>query len=417
MRITIHRGADQIGGTITEYEHNGWRLFVDFGEQLPGAPISDLPDFEGLTKGDFSKTAVLVTHYHGDHIGNIHHIPDDIPVYMGALGIEIQKITSGRLKNIDKKHASLLERLNRAKIFRADITFEFGPFRILPIVIDHSAFDAYAFRIEADSIKIFHTGDFRMHGFRGKKLLNVIDNIIGKVDYVVCEGTNIIRPDVTLQSESELQRLMEKDFKQHKFNIVYLSSTNIDRLFSIYHAALKIGMPFLVDYYQKDIMDVVVEKEQIWTKSILYRYGSRMPMVLKYDKENPGEYFTNKKFISYLEQKGYVLIARSNPSFDRLIERLPGEPKQCYLSMWEGYVNDPSSPSYNVNLASSLGKGYIYRHTSGHCDIKSLHNLFTKLSPKAIIPIHTDSPNSFVAIFNNQWKIVLMQDGNTINLQ
>ena len=42
MKITIHRGSDQIGGCVTEYEHQGYRLFVDYGEQLPGAVKSAL---------------------------------------------------------------------------------------------------------------------------------------------------------------------------------------------------------------------------------------------------------------------------------------------------------------------------------------------------------------------------------------
>ncbi len=41
MKITVHRGSNQIGGCVTEYESNGWKLFVDYGEQLPGAPMSD----------------------------------------------------------------------------------------------------------------------------------------------------------------------------------------------------------------------------------------------------------------------------------------------------------------------------------------------------------------------------------------
>lgn len=53
MRITIHRGTEQIGGCVTEYEHKGWRLFVDYGEQLPGTVKSDkLLGIEGLTKGE-----------------------------------------------------------------------------------------------------------------------------------------------------------------------------------------------------------------------------------------------------------------------------------------------------------------------------------------------------------------------------
>ena len=50
MKITIPRGTDQIGGCVTEYEHEGWKLFVDYGEQLPGVPKSNLLDNVSSTK-------------------------------------------------------------------------------------------------------------------------------------------------------------------------------------------------------------------------------------------------------------------------------------------------------------------------------------------------------------------------------
>ena len=71
MNIKIHRGTHQIGGCVTEYEHDGWHLFVDYGEELPGGPKTGDLQVEGLTKGDLSKSALLITHYHGDHIGSI----------------------------------------------------------------------------------------------------------------------------------------------------------------------------------------------------------------------------------------------------------------------------------------------------------------------------------------------------------
>ena len=42
MKITIHRGIDQIGGCVTEYENKGGKLFVDYGEQLPGSQKKNL---------------------------------------------------------------------------------------------------------------------------------------------------------------------------------------------------------------------------------------------------------------------------------------------------------------------------------------------------------------------------------------
>ena len=51
MNIKIHRGTHQIGGCVTEYEHDGWHLFVDYGEELPGGPKTGDLQVEGLTKG------------------------------------------------------------------------------------------------------------------------------------------------------------------------------------------------------------------------------------------------------------------------------------------------------------------------------------------------------------------------------
>lgn len=169
MRITIHRGTNQIGGCVTEYEHNGWRLFVDYGEQLPGAPVSEQQlEIDGLTYGDISKSALLITHYHGDHIGKVVELPANLPIFMGETAKEIQTGYSKHLKSVSKEHRQMTERLTSVSTFSPGEPFSFGDFQVMPIVIDHSAFDAYAFRIEADKIKVFHTGDFRTHGFRSK---------------------------------------------------------------------------------------------------------------------------------------------------------------------------------------------------------------------------------------------------------
>lgn len=59
MNITIHRGTHQIGGCVTEYESNGWHLFVDYGEELAGGPKSGTLKVEGLTHGDFPRALCL----------------------------------------------------------------------------------------------------------------------------------------------------------------------------------------------------------------------------------------------------------------------------------------------------------------------------------------------------------------------
>jgi ribonuclease J len=59
MNITIHRGTHQIGGCVTEYESEGWRLFVDYGEELQGGPKSGTLKVEGLTHDDLRRRDLL----------------------------------------------------------------------------------------------------------------------------------------------------------------------------------------------------------------------------------------------------------------------------------------------------------------------------------------------------------------------
>lgn len=178
MKITIHRGTDKIGGCVTEYEDCGWQLFVDYGEQLPGALNSDTPlIIEGLNHGDISKSALLITHYHGDHIGKIAELSPELPIFMGKIAKEIALKSASHRASVSEYQKKLAQRLETVETFTPGEQFTFGCFRIMPVVLDHSAFDAYAFRITSRRLNVFHTGDFRTHGFRGSKLPAVIEKI------------------------------------------------------------------------------------------------------------------------------------------------------------------------------------------------------------------------------------------------
>jgi ribonuclease J len=413
MIITIHRGTNEIGGCVTEYEYNGWHLFVDYGEELPGGPKTGDLQVEGLTHGDLSKSALLITHYHGDHIGSITKLPEALPIYMGEVAREIQLVLSNHLKTVFPAHKEMVKLLQKVQTFEPGKDFTFGPFNIKPVTVDHSAFDAYAFRIEADGVSAYHTGDFRLHGFRSSKFFKMLEQYVGKVNYVVCEATNILRPNATSKRESALQRDFESLFKEKKSTVVYLSSTNIDRLFSLYHAALRAGRPFYVDGYQKQMMDVVVNSNSLWTESPLYQYWKYEPEPLIDHKFNKNRFFVSESFKEHLYKKGYVLVARSSERFDDLLEQIPGN-KQKVLSMWDGYVKE-GSKAYKKNLANSLDGEYDYMHTSGHVDMKDLRKFFHLLQPKAIIPIHTDSPEQFAKLFRDEWPVIRLNDGQSIS--
>ena len=414
MNIKIHRGTHQIGGCVTEYECDGWRLFVDYGEELPGGPKTGDLQVEGLTHGDLSKSALLITHYHGDHIGSIIKLPKELPIYMGKVGRDIQRVLSDHLKYRIDAHKVMLERLDDVNTFKEHEVFKFGPFTIVPVTVDHSAFDAYAFKIVADGVSVYHTGDFRLHGFRSGKTSEMLKKYVGEVDYVVCEGTNVSRPRAASTKEYRLQKDFETLFRDNKGCVVYLSSTNIDRLFSLYQAAQRAHRAFYVDEYQKKVMDTVVNSGSIWTKSKLFQYGKHGPKPLMRDLSDRNSVFVSDSFKDTLGRYGYVLIARPSPRFDKLIDQIPGEKKKV-LSMWNGYVKE-GSDAYNENLAKSLDADFDYMHTSGHIDMADLREVFRLLHPRGIIPIHTDNPEGFAKFFSDEWSIIVLNDGDSMSL-
>ena len=180
MKLCIHRGTHQIGGVAAEISTASTRILIDMGDELSLDPnfVSAPLNIPGVTNGNGHCDAVLFTHYHGDHIGKITELPSDLPLYMGKIAKEIASQLANHLSVVSEEHQLMSERLKSVSTFNAGELFSFGEFNILPIVIDHSAFDAYAFSIEAKELKVFHTGDFRTHGFRSGKLPKVIDKYV-----------------------------------------------------------------------------------------------------------------------------------------------------------------------------------------------------------------------------------------------
>lgn len=98
MDIKIHRGLKQIGGCITEISTETSRVFIDFGQNLPGngKPANPTEDKELVTR-IFAQNkklheAVFYSHGHEDHVGLFEYIPNDVPQYMSKGTNELLQI-------------------------------------------------------------------------------------------------------------------------------------------------------------------------------------------------------------------------------------------------------------------------------------------------------------------------------------
>jgi len=420
MKLVVHRGAKQIGGCVVEIESNGYKVFIDFGEQLPGKAEKIFSPIEGLTTGDVSKSALFITHYHGDHIGEIHNTVLGLPVYTGKTALEIYKCLETRLSLIPdqinaEKHKKILDRIKNIIPFKPLQKTKIGEITVTPLFIDHSAFDAYMFIIEAEGKRILHTGDFRGHGFRSKILVPLLKKYCTDIDYIISEGSNILRPEAAFQSEQDLQKDYEIQFRKNKYSFVFVSSTNIDRIFALYHAAKKAKRCFVCDSYQTNLLKIVSDNHKQFSKFYDINFEQKIKPAGRYFELKPFngkplEFTGNLK--SYLDKNGFCMLIRANKSFKQLLSEYAKHPETIInYSMWTGYL-DRKNPAFNSDISDFISPfRLIFKHTSGHADVNALRTLFKTVNPKCgIIPIHTEAPEKFKEIFSEN-KIILLKDG------
>ena len=435
MKITIHRGTNQIGGCVTEIESGGCKVFIDFGEQLPGMESKALPIIEGLTCGDVSKSALFITHYHGDHIGKICDTAPDLPIYVGKTALDVYEYLERRLSRIPEtneaeKHKKILKRLGTVNTFVAKSPIKIGEIEVTPLFVDHSAIDAYMFIVKADGTQVLHTGDFRGHGFKSKGLFPTLKSFATNIDYIISEGTNIKRPKAAIQTEQALQRSFENQFKKNKYNFVLVSSTNIDRIFSLYHAAKKAKHCFVCDNYQAEILKIVSKNLKRHTSFYNIDYDQKIIPAgrffsLRRKQFNKGQesyqsrernpYSFDGKLKPYLEKHGFCMLVRANDAFKPLLYEYANlDESKIYYSMWDGYM-DRNKPAFSESLHNFLSAYKVeYMHTSGHADFDTLKEVFDTIKPKrGIIPIHTEAPEQFRDLFPEH-AIISLQDGEVL---
>ena len=132
MQIKVYRGTHQIGGCVTEIKTSVARIIIDMGAELPSANNSaNQLEIEGVTCGTPNCDAVLITHYHGDHVGMYEKILSDVPVYMGNAAKQIFSVVQKTLEN--KLNQGNPERVQTFKEFTIGRPHYFKDIKVTPL--------------------------------------------------------------------------------------------------------------------------------------------------------------------------------------------------------------------------------------------------------------------------------------------
>lgn len=442
VKIDVYQG-NQIGACVTvitaSKDGKTHRIMIDYGESLPGSEVTERFNYPWE---EAPVDAVFFTHYHGDHIGRIMEIPENIPLYMGETARQVMmnihkhlSRVSGPEGEIHQKEYELLMNEQRVHTFRYDSSkrcvdsiVDIPFFRIEPYSVDHSAYDAYMFLIEAeDETKesgkkvIVHTGDFRGHGRRGKAMLKMIDYYIHKnhgrgdnnsnireVDVLITEGTMMSRLSESVKTEHQLQLEATEYLKEHKRAFLICSSTNLDSLGSFYQAWQKASYPhsgYMYTYsrYYEEQLKTFSSTAGVFSE--VYTFDN--VYCLDLEKELTHEKWSEPKTQKALmEENGFLAVIKPEFFCEKYIDAFmdADEKPVIIYSMWDGYL-DPLHKAYNKEWADFLSaqeaKGIEIKHlhTSGHATAKMLEDVIKAINPKEeIIPIHTECPEEFMKL-------------------
>lgn len=396
MNIIIHRGTNQIGGSVTEINTNSARIFVDLGSELPDENGNDQQErltLDGVTAGQVNCDAILFSHYHGDHIGMLSKVLPDIPMFMGSAAKEIYLVLQKRMRD------GISDKVETINTYTQNNKFSIKDIDITPFSVDHSAYDAYMFLIEAEGKRILYTGDYRNHGFRGKGLLPTLKKYIGQIDVLITEGTILSRDDKDCISEQDVQ-MQEKEFlNKFKYVFVVCSSTNIDRIGGLYQATPR-GKYFICDSYQKDVLNIVEKAAGHF--SPLYQFRKAL------------SYGENLKM--KMENLGFCMLVRSGNNFRNILDyyrEYHNEETLVIFSMWKGYLNQPGN--LMLNMIAGF-KNVEYLHSSGHATTQTIIDVCNAVSPRqAIIPIHSTNSRKLDSL-GMPYHIEYLLDGQVYGL-
>jgi ribonuclease J len=395
LRARILRGATQIGGSCAEVEYDRVRLVIDVGLPLERVDrFQDLlPDVPGLwASGDSSLRAALVSHTHPDHCGLADLIAPDVPIICGRAAQQIWNAASLFIPRMEPFEASAH--------FEHGVPLNIGPFRVTPWLVDHSGYDAYSLLIEAGGRRLLYSGDIRATGRKASTLDAIAAGARG-VDVLLLEGTRIGgsgNPVSESDVEAEVAELLRGT---PGLGLVFFSAMNIDRLVSVYGATLKADRTFVMDLYTASVARATGNPrvpQAEWDRVRVYLPRAQRRRVI--DSENFALVDSVRSARIYPDEiksrvGELVMITRASmlPELHHAVDDAV-----AIWSMWDGYLDRDSA------LVGAL-RGYgvpMHRvHASGHASRATLRQFAAAAGPGTIVPIHTDRPTEYHAVFEN----------------
>lgn len=408
MKVCIHRGTQEVGGTCIEVESQGKRIVLDVGLPLEGTDsIESLPRVKGFRESDESLLAVVLSHPHVDHYGLTRYLRPDIPMMMGVATERILKAaTLFTPTGTTFKHVVHLE---------PGRTVNVGPFAVTSYLNDHSAYDAYSLLIAADGQRLFYSGDFRGHGRKAALFERFLKHPPSNVDALLMEGTTIGRAgfENRFKTEQGLEQCFHEHIKSTRgMVLVWTSGQNIDRLVTLFKACRKAGQQLILDLYTAEIIRATENPnlpQGTWDGVRVFLPGSQKRQIKRSSRfDLTAPYRAARIYPEGLADEASRSVMLFRPSMSRELERLDClQDAKLVYSLWAGYLKQERQRPF-LEWMKKHGIPLVHCHTSGHASPEDLRRFAKAIAPRMLVPIHSFEGRRFKDYFD---CVEIKQDG------
>ena len=210
--------------------------------------------------------------------------------------------------------------------------------------------------------------------------------------------------EVTL-TESEVELELADTLKATSGLVVVLGSAqNIDRLVTVYRAALRSDRDLVVDLYTADIAAATGRPSipavgDAWPRVHVYAPLRQRVRVKESGEFDRVERVRDRRlFAEQLRERAgeLVLFGAYQGEIPSLIRDGLLSGGAVVWSMWDGYLEEPSGQRLQKVLQSA-NVPLIQHHTSGHATPADLVRLVDAMKPDVVVPIHTEALDAYAS--------------------